>query len=163
MRIKKNTLITGTIILTITGLGSRLIGFFYRIFLSRLFGEENMGIYQLIGPVMALVFSLSAAGLQNAISKFVAGETATHDYKASLRILLVGLSLIHISVAKALHLRHIMTCQYNRLSLCFQSSYLLMKRYSSFHIKPGSRFIKKNNIRIADQRKGCLLYTSRCV
>ena len=39
---KKNTLITGTIILTITGLGSRLIGFFYRIFLSRLFGEENM-------------------------------------------------------------------------------------------------------------------------
>ena len=90
MRIKKNTLITGTIILTVTGLASRLIGFFYRIFLSRLFGEENMGIYQLIGPVMALVFSLSAAGLQNAISKFVAGETATHDYKASLRILLVG-------------------------------------------------------------------------
>lgn len=89
MRIKKNTLITGTIILTVTGLASRLIGFFYRIFLSRLFGEENMGIYQLIGPVMALVFSLSAAGLQNAISKFVAGETATHDYKASLRILLV--------------------------------------------------------------------------
>ncbi|WP_417296885.1 oligosaccharide flippase family protein, partial [Eisenbergiella porci] len=75
MRIKKNTLITGTIILTVTGLASRLIGFFYRIFLSRLFGEENMGIYQLIGPVMALVFSLSAAGLQNAISKFVAGET----------------------------------------------------------------------------------------
>ena len=66
MRIKKNTLITGTIILTVTGLASRLIGFFYRIFLSRLFGEENMGIYQLIGPVMALVFSLSAAGLQNA-------------------------------------------------------------------------------------------------
>lgn len=62
MRIKKNTLITGTIILTVTGLASRLIGFFYRIFLSRLFGEENMGIYQLIGPVMALVFSLSAAG-----------------------------------------------------------------------------------------------------
>ena len=90
MRIKKNTLITGTIILTVTGLASRLIGFFYRIFLSRLFGEENMGIYQLIGPVMALVFSLSAAGLQNAISKFVAGETATHDYKASLRIVLVG-------------------------------------------------------------------------
>ena len=56
MRIKKNTLITGTIILTVTGLASRLIGFFYRIFLSRLFGEENMGIYQLIGPVMALVF-----------------------------------------------------------------------------------------------------------
>lgn len=40
MRIKKNTLITGTIILTITGLGSRLIGFFYRIFLSRLSAKK---------------------------------------------------------------------------------------------------------------------------
>ena len=104
MRIKKNTLITGTIILTITGLGSRLIGFFYRIFLSRLFGEENMGIYQLIGPVMALVFSLSAAGLQNAISKFVAGETATHDYKASLRILLVGFAFSLICSAYTIFL-----------------------------------------------------------
>ena len=52
-------LVTGTLILTATGLASRLIGFFYRIYLSRLFGEENIGIYQLISPVMALVFSLS--------------------------------------------------------------------------------------------------------
>lgn len=86
----KNPLITGTLILTATGLISRLIGFFYRIYLSRLLGEENIGIYQLISPVMALVFSLSAAGLQNAVSKFVAEKNAIHDYKASLRILLVG-------------------------------------------------------------------------
>ena len=58
----KNPFIAGTLILTITGLASRMIGFFYRIFLSRTFGEENIGIYQLISPVMALVFSLSAAG-----------------------------------------------------------------------------------------------------
>ena len=80
----------GTLILTVTGLLSRLIGFFYRIYLSRLFGEESIGIYQLISPVMTLVFSLSAAGLQNAISKFVAAKAVLHDYKASARILLVG-------------------------------------------------------------------------
>ena len=90
LRKRMNPFIAGTLILTVTGLASRLIGFFYRIYLSRLFGEENMGIYQLISPVMALVFSLSAAGFQNAISKFVAGKTAIHDYKASLRIFLVG-------------------------------------------------------------------------
>ena len=83
-------LVTGTLILTATGLASRLIGFFYRIYLSRLFGEENIGIYQLISPVMALVFSLSAAGIQSAISKFVAGKAALHDYKTSGQILLVG-------------------------------------------------------------------------
>lgn len=87
---KTNPLITGTIILTLTGFASRIIGFFYRVFLSHTFGEEGMGIYQLIAPAMALSFSFSAAGIQTAISKYVASETTTHDYKSSARILLVG-------------------------------------------------------------------------
>lgn len=90
--LKKHPLITGTIILTLTGLTSRLIGFFYRIYLSRLFGEEGMGIYQLLGPVLALSFSLTAAGFQTAISKFVASETSTKDVRHSLRVLLTGLA-----------------------------------------------------------------------
>ena len=49
---KSHPLIVGTLILTITGLLSRIIGFFYRIYLSRLFGEEGMGIYQLLSPVL---------------------------------------------------------------------------------------------------------------
>ena len=68
-------LVRGTLILTITGLITRLIGFFYRIYLSRLFGEEGMGIYQLLAPVHALSFSLCAAAYQTAISKFVAEYT----------------------------------------------------------------------------------------
>jgi len=70
--LSKRPLITGTLILTLTGLVSRLIGFFYRIYLSRLFGEENMGIYQLISPVVSLSFSLCAAGYQTAVSKMTA-------------------------------------------------------------------------------------------
>lgn len=85
-----NPLITGTLLLTLTGFASRLIGFFYRSFLSKTFGEEGMGIYQLISPVMALSFSLTAAGIQTAISKYVASETSTKDYRTSLRVLLTG-------------------------------------------------------------------------
>lgn len=70
--LSKRPLITGTLILTLTGLVSRLIGFFYRIYLSRLFGEENVGIYQLISPVISLSFSLCAAGYQTAVSKMTA-------------------------------------------------------------------------------------------
>ncbi len=87
---KKNPFLTGTLILTLAGFLSRLIGFFYRAFLSRTFGEEGMGIYQLLAPVMALSFSLTAAGIQTAVSKFTASETTTHDYRASLRVLLAG-------------------------------------------------------------------------
>ncbi len=90
---RNNPFITGTIILTLTGLLSRLIGFFYRIYLSRLFGEEGMGVYQLLSPVLSLTFSVTAAGLQTAISKYVAGEAAAKNYKASFRVLMTGLFL----------------------------------------------------------------------
>lgn len=91
--LKKNSFLTGTLILTLAGFLSRLIGFFYRAFLSQTFGEEGMGIYQLLAPVMALSFSLTAAGIQTAVSKFTASETTTHDYRASLRVLLAGFLL----------------------------------------------------------------------
>lgn len=90
---RKNPLLIGTVILTATGLLSRFIGFFYRIFLSKVFGAEGMGIYQLISPVLALSFSLTVSGMQTAISKYVASETTTHDYKSSFRTLWVGFLL----------------------------------------------------------------------
>lgn len=85
-------LITGTIILTLTGLISRLIGFFYRIYLARLFGEEGMGIYQLISPVLSLSFSLTAAAYQTAISKFVA-ENMAKQKQSTFRPLAAALSI----------------------------------------------------------------------
>ena len=85
-----NPLVTGTVILTLTGMLSRFIGFFYRIFLSNVFGAEGMGIYQLISPVLALSFALTASGIQTAISKYVASETSTHDYRTSFRTLWAG-------------------------------------------------------------------------
>lgn len=99
----KNPLITGTVILTLTGLLSRFIGFFYRIFLSNAFGAEGMGIYQLISPVLALSFALTVSGMQTAISKYVASETSTHDYHTSFLTLMAGfLMAMALSVCCAL-------------------------------------------------------------
>ena len=69
--IKKNPLSTGTLLMTAAGVLSRIIGFFYRIFLSRTIGAEALGIYQLIGPVFSLCFALTASSIQTSISKFV--------------------------------------------------------------------------------------------
>lgn len=102
---RKNPLLIGTFILTVTGLISRFIGFFYRIFLSKVFGAEGMGIYQLISPVLALSFSLTVSGMQTAISKYVASETTTHDYKKSFRTLWIGFLLsMAISIACTLYI-----------------------------------------------------------
>lgn len=98
-------LVTGTVILTLTGLLSRFIGFFYRIFLSNVFGAEGMGIYQLIAPVLALSFALTVSGIQTAISKYVASETSTRDYRTSFRTLWAGfLMAMAISVVCALYI-----------------------------------------------------------
>ena len=55
----KRALIRGTAILTITSFVTRFMGFFYRIFLGHTFGEENVGLYQLVFPVYALGISFS--------------------------------------------------------------------------------------------------------
>ena len=68
---KKHSLIKGTLILTSAGLVSRVLGFFFRIFLSHTFGEEEVGLYQLIFPFYALCLSLSTSGLETAISRSV--------------------------------------------------------------------------------------------
>lgn len=91
---QQHPLIVGTFILTAAGILTRLIGFLYRIYLSRLFGEEGMGIYQLLSPVLSLSFSLTAAGYQTAISKLVAEQAATRKSPALTPLWLgLGISL----------------------------------------------------------------------
>ena len=57
--------------MTAAGVASRVIGFFYRIFLAQTIGAEALGIYQLIAPVFSMCFALTASSIQTSISKFV--------------------------------------------------------------------------------------------
>lgn len=88
---RKQTIIRGTLILTMTGFLSRFMGFFYRIFLSRTFGEEGVGLYQLIFPVYALCFSLTTAGVETAISRTVARKVSLGQEKEAREFLYAGL------------------------------------------------------------------------
>ena len=69
---KKNPLITGTILLTGAGFLSRILGFFYRIFLSRAIGAEGLGIYQMVFPIHSIAFALCCGAIQTSISRLVA-------------------------------------------------------------------------------------------
>lgn len=73
-RYLKSPIVTGTFFLTGAGIITKFIGFFYRIFLSRVFSEESLGIFGLTAPVMMLVHSVCAAGIQNAITRYVASS-----------------------------------------------------------------------------------------
>lgn len=91
-----NPLIAGTLLLTVTGLSNRVIGFFYRIFLSRIIGAEGLGIYQLIFPVFALCIAFSSSGIQTAVSRFVAAadhKNTGMSYLYAGLVLSVGIAL----------------------------------------------------------------------
>lgn len=99
---KAHPLITGTLLLTTAGLLARILGFFYRIFLSRTIGAEGLGIYQMIFPVYGIFFSLCAGSIQTAISRFIAA-----DPDHAKRTLLSGFSIsFTLSLAAALMIRH---------------------------------------------------------
>ena len=86
-------LLTGTATLATAGILSRIIGFFYKIFLSRTIGAEGLGIYQLIFPVMAICFALTSAGIQTSISRFVSRENGIGNLSGARCYLLVGLCI----------------------------------------------------------------------
>ena len=89
----KNMILRGTLLLTIAGVISRIMGFFYRIFLANTIGAEGMGIYQLIFPIYSVCFSLCASGIETAISKLTAEKIATGNPKEASDILKLGISI----------------------------------------------------------------------
>ena len=96
----KHKLFRGAAILTAAGFISRIMGFFFRIFLSHAFGEENVGLYQLIFPVYSFCLSLSTAGIQTAVSRITAEKVSlgkSNEAKSLLCTLFASLSLFLLS------------------------------------------------------------------
>ncbi len=71
---KKRAFLTGTLLLTGTGFLCRILGFFYRIFMSRTIGAEGLGIYNMVHPVFGICFALCAGSIQTALSQYVASN-----------------------------------------------------------------------------------------
>jgi len=95
MKFFQNKLIKGTIILTIAGIITRIIGFFYRVFLAGLLGSELLGIYQLVFPVYGICFTIYGAGIQTAISQITGTvmPKKNQGYASPLKILVSGMVL----------------------------------------------------------------------
>ncbi len=97
--------IRGTLLLTFTGLASRLIGFFYRIFLSHTIGAEGLGLFQLTLPLQTLILAICASGIQTGISRLTASREALgHPEKAGDYFLIGTLFSVSFSMVLSLFL-----------------------------------------------------------
>lgn len=103
----KNPVVVGTLLLTSAGILSKIIGFFYRIFLSRTIGAEGLGIYQLIFPISTICFAITVSGLSTALSKYIAEyqEKDPSSPKRFLRVCLFVSGLLSVA-AMLLLMKH---------------------------------------------------------
>jgi stage V sporulation protein B len=101
---KINSILKGTLILTIAGVASRFLGFFYRIYLTKMIGSEGLGLYQMVFPLTAVCMSIAGSGISVAISKYTASYTATGCEKKARDTMLTGtlLSVLTAIVCSAI-------------------------------------------------------------
>lgn len=90
---KRQTIIKGTLILTLGGLISRVLGFVNRIYLSNIIGAEGMGLYQLIFPIYMICYTICCSGIFTAITRLTAEEAAKGS-KANVKKLIRVVSVI---------------------------------------------------------------------
>ncbi len=88
------SLLKGTLVLTVAGIVVKIIGSLNWVILSRVLGGEGMGLYQMAYPLYFLALSVSSAGIPVAISIITAERVAARDYRGARRVFRVSLLLL---------------------------------------------------------------------
>ena len=93
---KERGFVGGAVILGVSAIFVRLVGFFFRIYLSNAMGAQGMGVYSLIMSVYALTCTLATSGIATAVSRLVAEQMSLRNEANAKRVLrrAVSLSLI---------------------------------------------------------------------
>ena len=96
---EKNKFITGTFILIIGGLITKIFGFIIKIIYTRLIGPEGISLYSLIIPTYSLIVTIAGFGMPLAISKMIS-ENKNHskDIMSSSIYILLGINFIFMLV-----------------------------------------------------------------
>jgi len=80
------SLINGTLILLLSGLFNKILGFIYEVFMIRLIMPEGIGLFNMIYPVYVLLLVMASAGIPVAIAKLVSEEVACGNLSGAYRI-----------------------------------------------------------------------------
>lgn len=83
-----SSLIKGTFLLTTSAVICRIIGFFYKIYISNNIGTKNFGIFQLVMPLFGITSILCCHCVETSITKLVAA-----NYNERKNYCLCGLSI----------------------------------------------------------------------
>jgi len=94
--VNKQTIIYGAAILSVAGIIIKILGFFFRIPLGNLIGDEGMGYYNAVYPIYTLLVVIATTGIPIAVSRLVAERNAEGDVIGSDRVFNVARALMAI-------------------------------------------------------------------
>lgn len=102
----KKTFIKGAFILTLAGGITRILGFFFKIFLSRIIGAEGIGLYQLVMPICAICYAIGISGFEVAVSRLTAVYYSKKKPGAAYNLtLLAGMISLAICIFCCIYIR----------------------------------------------------------
>lgn len=95
--LRKLAFLKNAMLLTITSLILRSLGMVFRIYVSRMVGEEGMGLYQLISSVYFLMITFAQSGISVSMTKLVTEKLALGDNQ-KVKSLLKGAVLLSLTI-----------------------------------------------------------------
>jgi len=107
LKFNKKSLLYNTLVLTAANFIVRIVGFAYRILLSRVIGAEGIGLFQLVAPIHMLTITLVTSGLPIAVSRMVSRHVALKDNAGAKQVVqraLAAVSILSIFIMIALSL-----------------------------------------------------------
>ena len=84
----------GAFILSVAGIIVKILGALYKIPLTRLIGEEGMGLYGMAYPIFSTLLVLSTAGIPIAISILVSEKQSRNDDQGAKKVFLLSLTIL---------------------------------------------------------------------
>lgn len=93
---RENQFLVQGSILAVASLIVRIIGLLYRIPMTRIIGDEGMGLYSIAYELYSIALILSSYSLPLAVSKLVAARTINKEHRNSYRIFICAMSFAFV-------------------------------------------------------------------
>lgn len=97
MKSKKQGLLFGTVILLLSNIFVKGLGFFYRVVLVRILGTEGVGLIEMVTPLYAFLLVTAGMGIQLAVSQKTATESGRNNDREIAAIFRTAISMLFVS------------------------------------------------------------------
>lgn len=95
---KKQSIAQGTMILVLAGLVTKVLGMVNRVIVTRLLGEDGIGIYMLMAPTLMLLTTFASIGLPIAIPTLISRANERQKKILSVSLIIAMISSLMVSI-----------------------------------------------------------------